>query len=774
MIESIIACSISSAITCAIAYYSFIRYSRIPTLNNAIDAYITFNRKKNNLYFSPKLASWLQLTNDTLTVNELHTALIEANYTNISHILNSLRDSLMDQPQEFITLCFNRHNRHFKYNIYVLSKLKIMFILHDVTSIANLCTEHLENKEKINNEFNLISSALDKLDIPLWIRNQEAAVIYSNKAYKEFSKHNSPFESGKHPKQLTIHNYDSQITHTQQKYVTIGGARYMFNISETVINNRYFLGVALDITEREQIKKNFEQHISAQSELLEISGSATAIYGADTKLKFFNQAFVRLWKLDEKWLASQPTYGQILEKLREGNTLQEYANFPEYKKNQLRLFNELIEPLNDFLYLPDGKALRVIVLPHASGGLLFSYEDMTDRLELERSYNTLMAVQKATLDNLDQAVFVVGADGRVKLTNPAYHILFKVSEEFLAKSPHIIELLEIVKNTALIEQDWPKLRDKMMSAILEHGDRKQESVFIELRDGTMLERKIIPLPDGNTLVTHVDITHAVLIQRSLEERNQALQAADRIKTEFLTNVSYELRSPLTSIIGITEILQREYFGTLNDKQREHLYNIASASKYLMNLINDILDLASIEAGYIKLDTSQFSIQNLISTLVPQIKLRTAEQQINFIVECDEEVGYMIGDANRIKQVIQKLIDNAIEFNKPGGYIKLSVSAVNQEQIIICVEDSGVGINESELEFIFSKFYRTKRRGMSVSGTGLGLSLIKSLIELHGGQVELSSQEGVGTKIICILSRSKNYLNVKNEEDNNISLVLDHI
>src|SRR5262249_47431273 len=138
---------------------------------------------------------------------------------------------------------------------------------------------------------------------------------------------------------------------------------------------------------------------------------------------------------------------------------------------------------------------------------------------------------------------------------------------------------------------------------------------IERTDGKVLDWRKVPLPDGATLITYLDITDSTLVERSLRERNEALQEADRLKTEFLANVSYELRSPLTSISGFSEMLRQEYFGALSEKQKEYVDGIHQSSQHLMQLINDILDLASIEAGYMRLEVNDFDIYKTMKSML---------------------------------------------------------------------------------------------------------------------------------------------------------------
>ena len=175
-------------------------------------------------------------------------------------------------------------------------------------------------------------------------------------------------------------------------------------------------------------RASLSRHINAHGQVLESIHAAVAIYGADKRLNFFNSAFARLWGIEEDWLAGEPSLDELLERLRERRRVPEYADFRAFKRQQLAMFTSLIEPQSELLHLPDERTLSVSVSPHPFGGLIFVYEDVTDRLALERSYNTLIEVQRETLDNLFEGIAVFGSDGRLKLHNPAYRTIWGLTE----------------------------------------------------------------------------------------------------------------------------------------------------------------------------------------------------------------------------------------------------------------------------------------------------------------------------------------------------------
>ncbi len=433
----------------------------------------------------------------------------------------------------------------------------------------------------------------------------------------------------------------------------------------------------------------------------------------------------------------------MLEDLRARRRIPEQADFQKFKKERLALFTSLLEPREDVMYLPDGTSLRILSAPHPLGGLMFVHENVTDQLALETSYNTLVAVQKETLDNLAEGIAVFGPDGRLRLSNPAFVTLWNLAPDFVASEPHVSDVLEQAKPLLDTGRDWANFKAEMVGYAL---DRKPRSSRIEHADRRVVDFATVPLPDGSVLNSFLNVTDSVKVEQALRASNAALATADRLKSDFVANVSYELRTPLNTIMGFADILTEQYFGQLNDRQMEYTTTIKSESEKLSRLINDVLDLATIEAGRMSLDCHPVSVANLLN----EAKLMTAawarQQMIDILIDCPSDLGTMEADEHRVKQVLFNLISNAIKYTPAGGNIALA--AWKQDTwVVISVLDTGVGIPESDRERVFGKFEKSNAH-LRQAGAGLGLSLVKSFVELHGGRVEIFSDEKDGTRVSC--------------------------
>ncbi|RMD63598.1 MAG: PAS domain-containing protein [Alphaproteobacteria bacterium] len=600
-----------------------------------------------------------------------------------------------------------------------------------------------------------LAAVLDAVPVPIWRRDADLNLIYCNRAYAaavELDPDEAMTQAveilgkarGGTLRALARRALETGAPAAERHHVVIGGARRLLEVEERPFGDDTTLGHAVDRTEAEDLAAELKRHVAAHAEVLESLASAIAIFGPDMRLTFFNTAYTRLWALDESYLASKPTLSDILEVLREARRLPEQANFPEYKRQWLRTLQTLIDPVEELLHLPDGTTLRSVASPHPFGGVLFIYEDVTDRLTLERSYNTLIEVQRETLDNLFEGVAVYGADGRLKLSNPAFARIWNLPPEVLEGEPHVRELIEYARSYYdLDDEAWVAFRESRVARATEPDFRSGRRTRA---DGIVIDWTQVPLPDGASLFTFVDVTDSLRVERALRERAEALETADRLKSEFIANISYELRTPLNAIVGFAEILENQFFGPLNERQVEYSRAIVEASQRLISLINDILDLATIEAGYMELEQTDVDVRELLDSVRTLGQERARTRNIELRVECPADIGRIEADPRRLKQALFNLLSNAFKFTPEGGVVTVE-AARDGNDLVLSVSDTGIGISAEDLDRVFGKFERGSAQA-GHSGAGLGLSLVKSLIELHGGRVTLDSRPDEGTRVTC--------------------------
>jgi signal transduction histidine kinase len=599
---------------------------------------------------------------------------------------------------------------------------------------------------KLEAEAAKLRDLLDLVPAPIWWSDKNHALRYGNSLFHQIAELEKTDPSGptvQAIRQICERALSTGKDQTESLQAVVGGEPRTFSLTIRPLAGGVGV-VATDLSVLETLQTDLSRHISANADVLESLRTAIGIYGPDRRLRFANTAFAKLWALDKAWLEAEPTIAEILEALREKRRLPEYADFPEFKRAQLALFQSLIERREELLHLPDEKTLRMVVTPHLLGGLIFSYEDVTDSLALERSYNTLIDVQRETLDNLHEGVAVFGTDGRLKLWNPAFAQIWQIPGGALDAAPTFHQFLDLIG--PLFDQSvWEGEKKRILNELLSRLPRRG----IDTRaDGSHIQYTSMPLPDGANLYTFLDVTNRERVERALRERNQALENADRLKTEFIANVSYELRTPLNTIMGFAEILANQYFGELTPRQTEYASGILDSSQRLLSLINDILDLASIEAGYMSLNLAETDLHALLANALALTRERARSQQLSLQFDCAPNIGSIEADGRRLKQVVFNLLTNSCNFTPPGGTVTLSARRQPGE-VVISVSDTGVGIPEIDQTRVWERFERGPVFGRQ-RGAGLGLSLVRSFVELHGGALELVSTPNRGTTVSCHL------------------------
>jgi signal transduction histidine kinase len=600
-------------------------------------------------------------------------------------------------------------------------------------------------------------AVLDALPVPVWLRDRTLSLVWSNQAFVEAAGSTSMEQVvatqavlDKSEADLAATARNAGVVNETRRFVVAGGQRRALAFTHTPLDSGAIVGSAIDVTETVQSDAKLQQHVDAHADTLDRLATAVAIFGKDAKLVFYNRAYARLWGLPETWLDTHPGDAEILDRLREGRKLPEQRDYQAWKRQRLALYNQSADFLSEELWhLPSGKTLRVVPQPHPFGGLTFLYEDVTERIALESSYNTLIKVQSATLNTLQEGVAVFGPDGKLKLYNASFATIWELTAKDLAGEPHVRTIAAASSEKFGDARVW----ESLIQAIVSGGGAARELGEIERNDRTIVALALSPLPDGAILATFTDITDRFRIEHALHERNDALEAADRLKSDFIKHVSYELRTPLNSILGFAELLDKGVPGVLNTRQGEYVKDIVSGANTLTALIDDILDLALIESGALRLELTRIDLHTLLTEVANHAREWASKVNITLAVDCPEDAGKFLADDRRIRQVVFNLLNNAFRYAPDGSTITLG-GRIEGEDVQIWVADNGPGIAPEVKATVFERFESKNRAGQR-AGAGLGLALVNRFVELHNGWVEIESgspeKEG-GTLVRCHLPR----------------------
>ena len=529
----------------------------------------------------------------------------------------------------------------------------------------------------------------------------------------------------------------------------IHGERRMMRVVNVPLSSGAVAGFAVDVQDLEDARTELARYIESQRELADRMTAGTAQFDADRTLSFFNRPFAIMTQLDPDWLAEKPEFDRVIERMRDEQRLPETRDFPAWKEERRNWFTSADEVIEEEWMLPAGDHIRVVAQPLPDGALRLFLEDRTEQLRLASARDTLLRVRAATFDNLFEAISVFASDGRLYLWNRRFLEDWELDEEWLATHPRVDELVPAMARKLVNPTAAAQIREMVRQTT---NERQSSNGRVSMTDGRHFQFAAVPLPDGNALFTMVDVTDSTRIEAALRERATALEEADRVKTDFVANMSYELRTPLTSIGGFTELLGGGYAGELTSKAQDYVSAILESVERLSKLINDVLDLTTGDTRGVALEKERVDIAGLCRAAVETAKPRAAEKGQKLDVEILAAAGHVFGDARRLREAFEHVLQNAIAYTDRKGRISLAASG-DKKQAVIKISDNGSGIDAEDLPRVFNRFDRVAEAGVrGEAALGLGLPLTQQFVEAHGGTVELESQKGKGTTVTLTIPR----------------------
>lgn len=599
-----------------------------------------------------------------------------------------------------------------------------------------------------------VLALLDCLDKPAFLRDAAERLIFVNQPYLELCRALDKPVSAETPaelldtRQLQAHLAQcrgSQAPVRQRVALGKGGEFDLVDVPLAEGRAGYLLPVAV-------ADKAGEPSLNHIAGIIDALATPIAIFNARRELVQFNAAYAALWNLDRKFLTPGLDERAILDKLRTEGMLPNQVDYHTWRTRHLESYTRKTPHEADPWHLPDGRTVKVISAPAGpEGGVIYVFEDLTERLELESANKAMTNVQRETINALSEAVAVFGTNGRLALSNPRLSALWKLPMNALGANPHIDQIAEA---SGQVLEDGSKIwRDLKRNIIDLNPTRTDKAGRIERADGRLLDYATTRLPDGQTMMTFLDVTESASYSKVLKERNDALVTADRLKDAFVENVSYELRSPLTNIIGFADLLAGTEGDSLNERQKAYIEYIRASSVTLGVLIDNILDLASVDAGIAELNPEPLDVPALIDKARAGLSASFPEisgNATNLVVHVEPDLPEFVADGTRIVQVLYNLLSNAARFSPPGGEIHLSVSH-RADRMLFIIEDEGPGLTDELRSAILTRL-DTPSAGGRLRGAGLGLSIVRTFVNLHGGTISAEPREPRGSRIIVNLPR----------------------
>jgi len=637
----------------------------------------------------------------------------------------------------------------------------VLLWLSDATDGQHALAQARSDRDEAMAAFEALSGLIEAAPFPMWFRDTDLNLALVNSAYVRAVEAKSAITvidggielcetvAGVSAAEAADEARTAGSAQVRTIPVTIEGERRIMRVVDVPLaptGGRVIgiAGYAIDIQELESERGAHRRFVDTQRELLDRLSAAVAQFGPDQGLAFANLPFRRLFAIDADDVTEARAFARLLDAWREGGRTPEVRDYPEWRQTHVDWFARAEASEEDWL-LRDGTHLHVVAQPTPDGGLLLIAEDKTEQVQLAGARDTLLRVRTATFDNLFEAVAVFAPDGRLHLWNQRFRRLWGVDEGALAAHPRVDALMGGLADRLVKPNQISIVQEVIRAATLE---RQQRGGEIGFADGRYFDFASIPLPDGNALLIMLDITPSRKMEGALRERNEALEAADKVKTAFLSRMSYELRTPLTSIGGFGEMLQAGYAGKLSDQQQGYVDAIMDSVGVLGRQIDNVLDLAQGEAGSLVVERAPVDVRTLLDRALADAKALAAGEKIELVGNIAPDLGRIDGDAPRLSRLVAGLLDNAVRYTAPtrksGGRVLLH-AAGDARGVDIIVSDNGPGMPEAVAAV-------TKGQQAGTASGGIGLALARQLVAAHGGTMEVVSEAGQGTLVRISLPR----------------------
>ena len=626
----------------------------------------------------------------------------------------------------------------------------------DFSESATELSRMREDSARAKGDFAALVGLIEAAPMPMWFRGTDQKLRLVNSAYVDAVGADSAEAAIEQQTEL-IESVDgltaAQIAsqaHQQGRAIerivqaTIDGERRALRVSDLPLGDEGIAGYAVDIQEMEEQARAHRAYAKAQRNMLDRLSVGVAQFDVERKLTFANQPFRRIFNMRLGGLADGLPFERLLSDARDAGRTPEVRDFPAWRQEHTEWFVSG-ETQEEAWPLSDGTHLRIVAQPMPDGGLAIIAEDRTEQLALSATRDTLLRTRTAMLDSLFEALAVFAPDGHLQVWNRSFASTWGVDAEILDTHPTVDLLLEEIAGNLARPRQIKRIGEVVRTATL---DRKETGSRIALADGRTLEFAGVPLPDGNGLLTTLDVTANEQAEAALRERNQALEQADEVKTRFLANMSYEFRTPLTSIGGFAELLESGVAGELSTSGKEYVQAIIESVGRLTDQVENVLDLSQSEAGLLPLRREKFALQPFIAQLAREREAEIEAKGLSLDLRGGANIK-VEADRRQLARAVGHLLDNAIVATGRGGRILVDL-AKKPEGTRIVLSDNGAGMSAEQLRRAFDGLRMNEDGSGLERRQGLGIPLARQLVEAHGGELAIQSRPDVGTSATILL------------------------
>ncbi|MDT8345141.1 MAG: PAS-domain containing protein, partial [Thermohalobaculum sp.] len=443
-----------------------------------------------------------------------------------------------------------------------------------------------------------------------------------------------------------------------------------------------------------------------------------AIFDRDQKLALFNPALAQMLQLDPAWLAGRPALSDLIDTMRHSRRIPETGDYHLWRRRLVALFdNTEAVDYEEIWHLADGSSINVLARPHPHGSLAFVFDDVSERMRLEQNYRRSVDLRHATLNRLEEALAVFGADGLLQFVNDAFHEIWGTDVESIRPGMHAREVIRLCQGLSIETEVWRRV----IGFITADETRRAWSARVTLGSSRTLSARLAPLPGGATMVVLADITDSERIALALRERNEALEAVEEMRTAVLDQISHRLRTPLNTIFGFGQLLGDPRFGALTPDQRDYVDGILEASGQLLDTIDDVTDLASLQLDPLHDEGADPPLAETLELTRALLDKRAGEAGVMLAADLPDGALKVRCDAVRLRQIVFNMAAGAIQRSPSGTRIVLDAAAVAGGLVEIRVTEQ----REAEIGLA----------DVADDGGSLAFSVIRRMVTAEGGRFE---------------------------------------
>ncbi len=597
--------------------------------------------------------------------------------------------------------------------------------------------------EDCKKQISFLANIIQQLPIAIWMRrSSDCHITFCNITYQKWLESPEVTPALRH--QLELFHGASQLSQrvlcdhrlgNERRHLLSEGKSYVFDVHEIPLSDgQQILGFMIDISEQDALSHQIADYQHRHSDILNISHVPMVLLNDDFLITHYNSAFISLFGVNLEWIRNKPHFGALLDNLYERNMLPQQHDYACFRQFQLDVLVHLTEPNSQFFYLPNGCALSIMMIPHTLGGILIAYEDISDRLTLERSYNVLLAAQRITLDHLQEGVVVIGEDGRVRLYNSQYVQMWHHPPELLDQKPYFSDLLERSKHLYHYTQEWLTNKKHLLSVIQQRSRVVRDR--IERTDGRVIDRIYVPLPDGSSLLSYLDLTEFINVQKSLRRQNRLLEETKKAQLSFVVNVTCWLKIGFQSLLQDLDYLQRDLVNQWSMNSLDNLQQLNQRLVDWLYTVHDVSDVASLSVGHIVLQSVYNPLLYVVDLLHHHLQQVGSADAARIDLLCDVPSDILFCcDVSRLQSVFEKLMLHLTRRSILGAWFELQVTYNEPRSVVFCLQYKGLAPDAilANLSKVPDNKPYFLPPGLEAQSS-LELSLAKYIVEIHNGKM----------------------------------------